>query len=433
MHRIALVADDLTGASDSGVQFTRKGLQMVVLFDVGSVSAVGASADGVAVDTDSRALPPSEAYQRVRAAARNLREAGFYHIYKKVDSTLRGNLGAEIDAAMDELPVEFAVVAPALPRLGRTTVGGRHFLHGRPVSETEIGRDPKTPVRESDIVRLLASQSRRKIGLVDLQTVRKGPDTLVEAVGALRAAGTEVLVMDAETEQDLTAIASGVVAAGRPVLWVGSAGLADFVPEALGLTGSSRPAETPPSSDRPILLVVGSVSQVTRNQVTCVQQELHAAVVEMDALALLRGEETARAERARCRGALLQALSGGWDVVFTTTGSPDQVAAARELGVQLGISATAVSDRIAEELGAVAAEVIQSQPLQGLILTGGDTAKAVCRHLHVGGLRLLSEVETGVPLSRLVGPVDLPVVTKAGAFGTAHTLVHAMQALRGGT
>src|ERR671933_2238315 len=145
---IALIADDLTGASDAGVQFARRGLAARVLFDLDDPAAAR-DVEALVVDTDSRALPAAAAYARVRQVADHLRTARPEHVYKKIDSTLRGNLGAEIDAVMDALDFRLAVVAPAFPALGRTTRHGRHHLHGRPVHETEIGRDPKTPVRES--------------------------------------------------------------------------------------------------------------------------------------------------------------------------------------------------------------------------------------------------------------------------------------------
>lgn len=122
--RIAIIADDLTGASDSGVQFARKGLRTAVLFDSSRLAADIQQVDTVALDTDSRALTADQARSRAEQAARRLSSAGVAHFYKKVDSTLRGNPGAEVDGVMNAVAFDLAVVAPAFPRLGRTTVGG---------------------------------------------------------------------------------------------------------------------------------------------------------------------------------------------------------------------------------------------------------------------------------------------------------------------
>lgn len=121
LDRIAVIADDLTGASDSGVQFARKGLRTQVIFDWLGLSDGKDSLDTVVIDTDSRSIPGSMAYDRVSQAAYVLKQKGFTSIYKKLDSTLRGNLGQEIKAVMDVYGFEAAAVVPAFPRIGRTT------------------------------------------------------------------------------------------------------------------------------------------------------------------------------------------------------------------------------------------------------------------------------------------------------------------------
>src|SRR5438132_1607506 len=203
---IALIADDLTGASDAGVQFARRGLATHVVFDVPE-GACTADVEALAVDTETRAVSPAEAYRRVRDVADRLCAMQPDHVYKKVDSTLRGNLGAEIDAVLDafDLQLQLAIVAPAYPIMERTTRDGTHRLHGTPVHETEIGRDPKTPVRESNLVRLLESGSRRTPALVSLQTVERGPQAIRDEVDALARRGVSLVLCDAETDRALPA------------------------------------------------------------------------------------------------------------------------------------------------------------------------------------------------------------------------------------
>lgn len=429
MRQIAIIADDLTGASDSGVQFARKGLRTGVLFAVHNLPADTAALDAVAVDTDSRAIPSAEAYNRTREAALRAAEAGFAHIYKKVDSTLRGNLGYEIDGVMDAIAFDIAVVAPAFPRLGRTTAGGRHFLNGKPVSETEIARDPKCPVRESHMPTLLAGQSRRKTGLVELAALRAGQAQ--ETVAKLKADGAELIIFDAEADEDLERIAEQMTGSPYRILWVGSAGLADYLPGPLKLAaGAAQPAPVT-ASGRPVMLVAGSISQTTRTQAEAYCREQGVAAVELNPLLILQADAACTAEMQRCEKALALAVTAGQDVAFVAGSAPDQVAGARERGAALGLDNTAVSNRIATVLGDVAAAVTERYALQGLILTGGDTAKAVCRRLGVTGLELVRELEAGVPLSRLVGGPGLPAVTKAGAFGNEQTLVRALRALKG--
>jgi uncharacterized protein YgbK (DUF1537 family) len=428
---IALIADDLTGASDAGVQFARRGLATRVLFDLDDPAAAR-DAEALAVDTDSRALPAAAAYARVRQVAEHLRTARPEHVYKKIDSTLRGNLGAEIDAVMDALEFRLAVVAPAFPALGRTTRQGVHYLRGTPVSQTEIGRDPKAPVRESNLVCLLEDASRRAAALVPLATIAEGPESIRRQVEQQAGRGASLLVCDAEDDADLRVIVDSL-AERRDVLWVGSAGLAEHLTEPLGLPARApRPAELGRPAG-PVLLVAGSVSETTRQQVAAVEARPGVAAVELDPLALVGDASDCRAEVERCRQALRAALADGRDCALTVGARREQVEGAAQRGAQRGLRPGEVAARIADALGTLAADCARPSPLGGLILTGGDTARAVCRHLGVTGVQLLAEVEPGVPLGRLLGQRSpgLLAVTKAGAFGSEHTLVHALDQLKG--
>lgn len=431
MGQMAIIADDLTGASDSGVQFARKGLATSVVFDLQKIKDEFQNVDTVVIDTDSRAIPASEAYERVKHAAEVLRLQGFTQIYKKLDSTLRGNLGAEIDAVMDVNSFDFAAVAPAFPKIGRTTVAGRHFLNGIPIDQTEIAKDPKCPVKDSDLMSLLSSQSKRKNGLVSLETIRFGRAAIKERIEILKLSGVQVIVFDAETDQDLIEIASVLALGSWSILWVGSAGLADFLPELLGLPVKEAVPLQTLATDGPVMLVAGSLSQVTRQQVSIFANSPNVVSAEADPLKILKGKEIWQQEKTRCLSLLRTALADGNDTALTVGSSPEQVMKTKDLGKTFNMDPTEVSNRIADGLGEIAADIIQSNHLQGVILTGGDTAKAVCRHLGVTGIELLKEVEPGVPLSRLIGHQGLLTVTKAGAFGTEQTLVNALQALKG--
>ncbi|AEI43743.1 four-carbon acid sugar kinase family protein [Paenibacillus mucilaginosus] len=432
MKHMAIIADDLTGASDSGVQFARKGLQTQVIFDLKRFSAGGGGVEAVVIDTDSRSVPREDAYARAKEAAAGVRRSGFRHVYKKMDSTLRGNLGAELDGVMDEIEFDFAVVAPAFPRIGRTTMNGVHCLNGIPVHQTEIANDPKCPVGESDLVKLFSSQSRRRAALIELDTLHAGKEALAAAVLSRLEEGAELLIFDAATEEDLEQIARWLTASPHRILWAGSAGLADYLPEALALpvrTGSS--AALPASSGEPVLLVAGSISRVTRAQVAAYNAGAGVAAVEFNTVKGIASEEGERQETERCRSALLAALAAGSDASLYASSSAEDVRLSKEAGAKRGLDSTEVSNHISRLLGRVASGLMRETKLQGVILTGGDTAKAVCRELGVSGIQLLREVEPGIPLGRLIGDIPLPVVTKAGAFGGEHSLSHAKSALKG--
>lgn len=431
MRNMAIIADDLTGASDSGVQFARKGFKTQVVFAPDNLLSNSEGTDTVVIDTDSRAIPAPEAYERVKIAARSVKGAGFSNVYKKLDSTLRGNLGAELDAVMDEIPFTFAVVAPAYPTIGRTTRNGFHYLNGVQIDQTEISNDPKAPVRDADIVKLLSQQSRRKAGLVSLEVIRQGTSGIYKRIEELLQDNTELLVFDAEQNRDMQLIADAVANQKWKVLWAGSAGLADYLPEKLGMANKSAAAVDVFVNGKPVMLVAGSLSKVTREQVENVKSYHNVAAIEMNPLLIIADQQDQVAEAQRCTAEINTALAQGLDVAFFSGSSPEQVSMAKELGMQRNMDGTEVANKIAETLGQITARVMEKYQIGGVILTGGDTAKAVCKHLGVTAIELKSELEPGVPISRLVGGQGLPAVTKAGAFGTKGTLLQALRTLKG--
>src|SRR5215210_5135759 len=150
---IAIIADDLTGAADAGVQLVHAGYRTAVFF--GESEVLADDLDAVSFDTDSRTMPAGFAAKRVLEAAHTAREARI--VYKKLDSTLRGNVAAELAAALGGARRKSVVVAPAFPAAGRTTVGGTQRVHGVPIDETEVANDPHTPVTEAHVPSLLAN------------------------------------------------------------------------------------------------------------------------------------------------------------------------------------------------------------------------------------------------------------------------------------
>ncbi|HUV93375.1 MAG TPA: four-carbon acid sugar kinase family protein, partial [Anaerolineae bacterium] len=144
MNRLAVIADDLTGAMDTGLQFSKHGLETLVSMSWHRLP----DAEVVVIDTDTRDVPPSVAHGRVLAAARAL--SGRV-IYKKVDSTMRGNVGIELCALQEVLHARCVVVAPAYPPGGRTTLHGRQMVGGKPLEQTFFAHDPRWPMRESHL------------------------------------------------------------------------------------------------------------------------------------------------------------------------------------------------------------------------------------------------------------------------------------------
>jgi uncharacterized protein YgbK (DUF1537 family) len=408
---LAIIADDLTGAADSGVQLARSGYRTAVVFHRAEFPAKS-DLDAVAVDMDSRSLPAGFAAKRVLEAGRTMNNARV--IYKKIDSTLRGPVAAELAAALGATGHAKAVVAPAFPSAGRTTCEGVQLVNGKPVHETGLAYDPSAPVSESHIPSLLseAFSSVAALSVADVRDVRPVHEALESA---------DCIVADAGSDDDLEALVRAVPDPST-VLWVGSAGLARAFGKVYPGPRSDAPSEAPTQSSG-VLAVVGSVNEVAREQLRCLAEEPGVAQVALDTVALAAGSrEEAVGEAAE---AVRAALSGNQGAVLYSAAGEGVDSALREHSV----SKDEISGLVAEALAEVVAALSGEERFDTLVLTGGDTAVRVARALGATGILLEGEIEAGVPNGTLIGPRPYRVVTKAGGFGGSDTLREAFRAL----
>jgi uncharacterized protein YgbK (DUF1537 family) len=237
IRQLAIIADDLTSATDCGVQVALSGFKTLALIEDFRISLP--TAEVISLDTDTRGKESKDAYRVVKDAAISIRAAGYKNIYKSVDSTLRGNLVVEIDAVLDVFDFDFAMIAPAFPTYGRTTINGRHFLNGLPLTQTEFANDPRSPVREDDLVKLFSSQSKRKVGLVDIMTIRRGFNAVSEKIDLLSRQDAKLVIFDVQLEEDLGQLVEMISRLHRRVLWVGSTGLARHISRILQFNANS--------------------------------------------------------------------------------------------------------------------------------------------------------------------------------------------------
>jgi uncharacterized protein YgbK (DUF1537 family) len=436
MHQLALVVDDLSSATDCGIQVARSGLQTLALIGRFDHIPSGMDIDVIAVDTDSRSISPSEAYKRVRKACNATLSAGYQFIYKSVDSTLRGNLAVEVDAALDGSGLHLAIIAPAYPLYGRTTLNGQHFYHGVPLTQTEFASDPQAPVKEDNLIALFGNQTKRKAGLIDLQTLRSGIISVANRLTELQSQGMELVIFDVIEENDLDRIATTMAEISLPAVWVGSTGLARCLPVALRLEGQQGTQMVRVSHTKHILVVAGSASAITNQQLNELEEKLGVSSVQMNPFSIISNTNSRKFEKEQCVNKLTELIDHEQDAILRVASTRQDIERAKILGEKQGLDYIQVSELIAEALADITQQVVKEKPLRGLLLTGGDTAKAVCTKLGVTGIRIISEVEPGIPLGCLVGgethssDSDLLVITKAGAFGNNRSLVNAIEMIR---
>jgi uncharacterized protein YgbK (DUF1537 family) len=425
MIKLAVIADDITGANDTAVQFSKHNISSCVRIDFDQKKLLKETADVIVIDTDSRDIAPAAAYDRVKIVCEVLQHSGVKNIYKKVDSTLRGNLGAEIEATAAVFQPEVVVIAPAFPSNKRITVGGYHLLNQIPIELTEIAHAPKSPVDESRIVELLHKQTDVKIGLISLHVVMKGLEAVKQAIKHCLERNESWIVFDAVLDEHLELIVKATQDYHK-VLWVGSAGLAEQLPDFY--QWSAEPKKIVIAANGPVLVIAGSVSKVTQAQVSEALSLPNIQLVKMNVANLIQDEEL---EIMRCTKQAQALLEQGKDILIASAVNDNDVFAAVAAGKCCGLSSNEVSEQTAVALGDIVAQLADYQ-LAGMVLTGGDTAIHVCRSLGAEAIEVLEEVAVGIPLGRLVGGRcnGLQVVTKAGAFGQEDAFVLSIQAMR---
>lgn len=419
MLELAVIADDLTGAADTGVQF-RPLFAPVHLVDHRflSIGAFGALPQALAICTSSRGLPPAEAHQAVFDVSQSLRRHSPRRVYKKIDSALRGNIGAELEAVMDALNIGMSFIAPAFLEQGRSTVGGVHLICGTPVARTEMRRDPVAPVCESRLCDWVGLQAHLPIAHVGLDVLDQGAAAAAVVVGRAAESGVRHFTFDAAAVEHLDNIAYLALRHFPKALLCGSAGLARSMARVLGVQRIS-PSCARIGVSSPVrgnwLFVCGSASERLRRQVQVLAEQLNVSVETLKPHGRAAGPPSEGWFDAVRRAA--RRLAEG-DLVMTLP-PPSADAALIDSGRLM-----------AEFADAVQAVITMVRP-GGLVLSGGDTALAVLERLEARGICLECEVGSGLVLgSVLSGPMEgMPVVTKAGAFGGPEALLQLKEAL----
>ena len=408
MTEVLIVADDLTGATDTGVAFARRGYETVVRLD----PTFEAEATVVVTNTESRYISPAEAAARVRRAVKQI-DASM--VYKKVDSTLRGNLAAETYAAVEATEADMAVVAPAFPSNGRTTACGHHLVEGHLVTDTGPGRDPDIPVETAFVPTLFeAGGSTARVGI---ERVASGVKATRKAFDVEREA--DALVCDATHDEHLSTIASAADSFEGRAVFVGSGGLAGYVRVPTEEYDKQREVTEWTDATDPAFGVVGSINPQTLTQVRNLPKDI---VVLLDAdRAVTHPKEAADDAASACRRRLNEGLSAVVASALTATDADDALSQAERTGVP----PQKARERITDALADAARRVWTECSVERLVLTGGATATATLSALDVGGLRLGGrEFAAGVPECKAIGgdADGTTVVTKAGGFGDERLL-----------
>jgi D-threonate/D-erythronate kinase len=411
-NKLAVIADDLTGACDTACQFALYGFRPEVVH----ASACDArQPEFLVCNSESRKEDAGAAQQKIYDITSALLRAHYLPFYKKLDSTLKGPWCAELAGMTKALQPEIIVVAPAFPAWGRTTADGIQRVEGRPVWESRFHALPHgdgPPAAEpGDLVHALQTQFGKRVRHVRRTSLKRGAAAVAKEMDAARFQGFPFLVFDAEVDEDLKTIVLAGCRLERRILWAGSGGLARCLPLAWGLRTRQSNFHLPCPQT---LAINGSFNPANKDQLGCLEQ---------GGTTVYWVEDEDADDTSQCRRkveSLLGLLDQGRDMA---------------LSVRLNkpIRSASQLQRLQDALQFAATRCLAAADKIGLILIGGDTAIKVYRNLQADAIRIEGEVQPGVPYGRWVGGrLDgQPVVTKAGGFGQADTLTKAVAFLKG--
>ena len=407
-----ILADDLTGANDTAVQYKNCGASSIVSVGMPDSESIShfAGYDVISVNTDSRAMPSAKAYDAVYEACRFFNKNGAAAPYKKIDSVLRGNPGAELDAVMDSFESDFAFVCPAYPENGRVVKSG--ILHA--------GDD------KIDAVKTVAGDMKRSVRSVPLEVVRDGAAAVGKyMLGEASKSGASVFVLDACSESDLKSIYDAALSFPEKYVLCGSAGLARF--DAMRFAEKKKEAaENLPLKDGFTLVISGSRNKKTRMQFQKLCDYVHTRCIVADTKTIKYGGESKvvndcfeKAARRIAAGdtALLVVLSSLFEDFRIALKDSDENY--RE------------ADVLSRALGKLAARIYEAFPLRAIVSCGGDTTVRLCNALGAFGIEPVCEIVPGTPLGILVGGKadSLPIITKSGGFGDDSVLIECVDFL----
>jgi 3-dehydrotetronate 4-kinase len=422
---LGCIADDYTGASDLANTLTRCGLRTVQTIGVPSDDLALPDVDAVVVSLKSRSIEAGLAVSRSRAAEKWLRGRGADHVLFKIcstfDSTDAGNIGPVMDALRADSGDTMVLVTPAFPETGRTVYMGNLFVGSLPLNESPLKDHPLNPMHDSNLVRVLARQSKTKVALVALADIARGPDAVRARLADLSGKGFGAVIADAVFERDLETI--GTVALDHR-LSVGASGLGLGLARALvgsrKINANAPDAAAVAAVGGPAACLAGSCSQATLQQIASAEKVM--PVLHLDPDRVVAGKEEARRALAWARERL-----GEGPILIASSSTPDQVAA-----LQARHGRDAAGQAIEQAMADIAEGLVVQSGVRRLVVAGGETSGAVVDRLAIPGFLVGAEIAAGVPVLRAVGAKDgdMLLALKSGNFGGPEFFTDALKLMR---
>lgn len=424
---VGIVADDLTGANDTALQFKLNGADTNILLDTEVINNNSDLSQAWAISTESRNVSLQDAFEKVKEATQLLVDKinpDFF--YKKIDSTVRGNIAVEVLSMLEVLGWDSAVIMPAFPQEGRITVGGYHLLRGIPIERTEMARDPHSPITESHLPTLLKSQLggnlENLVGEIDLKTIMDGAGPILMRLNELVEQGKKLIVADSVFTTDLEQIVLAMQKSNSKILPVGTAAAAKILSNQWFPQYQEEEILPVKLPKLPKLIVSGSATNITANQIDKLEQsdeyDENCLVIELNVNTILEGVKDELVER-------VVSNLGNNNIVLIHT--------SKLLNNFDGFSDTANVDLTKSGLAALITDFLADLTKQVLekknailITLGGETSYKCCNAINANQLKLVDEVLPAIALGRSVNSNQW-IVTKSGNLGGVNTLIEILK------
>lgn len=424
---VGIIADDLTGANDTALQFHLKGANTKIILSSENLPQEKETTEVWALSTESRNIEKWEAISKVENAVKYFAEKfSFDYYYKKIDSTLRGHIAIETLTMLDILNYDAAIIMPAFPQEGRITVGGYHLLKGIPIGRTEIAMDPHSPILESHIPTLLASQLDEKqkelIGTIDLKTVMNGAGPILIKINELINSGKKLIIADSASITDIEQIALAINKCEKKLLPAGTAAGAQILSK-YWLAGIEKKETSIKLPKLPKFIVSGTATKISAEQIEKLEQSDDINNVNFIALEtndIISGIKQELVDR------IVENLKSGITVVVHTSHLITNFDGFSDDSLNAELTKEKLAFLITDYLANLTQKVIEQINVI-LITLGGETSYKCCKAINSNELKLIDEV---VPAISLCSDINNRwIITKSGNLGNTKTLIEILNYL----
>ncbi|WP_051599231.1 four-carbon acid sugar kinase family protein [Metaclostridioides mangenotii] len=419
--KLYIIADDLTGANATSVLLAKEGFKCSSFIDSNLLNDSNMeNYDVVAVSTDSRGIKANEAYDKVAKEVNRVKHVNPTYA-KRIDSTLRGNIGSEIDAVLDNVKDSVAIVVASYPDSSRISIGGFLLVNSIPLEKTLVAKDPKCPVTNSKISEIIKLQTKHSVGDIGVNEVLKGHINLCDKIKDLANSNNRIIVIDAVTNDDIDIIAKAAKMSDLNVVTVDPG---PFTRSYLNEKYGSSTVE----QGKKVFLSIGSVSKTTIGQIEHLLVSRNPDFVKVDPLKLIDDNQVDK-EIDRVISIIREKLEANKSNILgvSTTTREEEVLDLTALSEELKIDEEAISVKINKGLAKITemALDISHSAIGALYTSGGDVTMEVMKILEVEGIDIKDEVIPLAVYGRFIGGKynNMPAITKGGLIGDEKTLL----------